>query len=83
MISRSVQARKQASKQTYTCVQCSYNGVGLAQAHPIIQWVVATLDQLEYMAPEIQISYHTGRVRVRSGQVNRISGAFSSAVYSN
>ena len=40
-------------------------------------------DQLEYTAPEIWISLHTGRVRVRVGQVNRISSAISGAVYSN
>ena len=35
--------------------------------------------QLEYMALGIRISYRTGKVRVRVGQVNRVSGA----VYSN
>ena len=38
---------------------------------------------MEYMAPGIRISYRTGRVRVRVGQMNRVSGAVSGAVYSN
>lgn len=32
-----------------------------------------TSDQLEYTAPEFWISRPTARVRVRDGQVNRIS----------
>ena len=35
-------------------------------------------DNLEYTAPEIQISQHPGRVRVR---VNRISGAVYSILF--
>ena len=42
--------------------------------------MAGTVDQLEYTATEIRISLHTGRVRVRAGQVNRISGAISGAV---